>query len=142
MIGKIQNSTLGASEKAQLMSQMFGEEGVRQVAKLTASIDGPLSDAIEDVSDAQIIDEDEEQRAKDLATQTRKLNTEWQNLKMTLGEASGPVPLAEETWPQAGRMGGDQRRVLRRFLGVACSTVRHRPRPTCSRRRWTRRSTI
>ena len=60
VVGKIQSSTLGASEKAQLMSQMFGEEGVRQVAKLTASIDGPLSSAIENVSEAQIISEDED----------------------------------------------------------------------------------
>ena len=118
VVGKIQSSTLGASDKAQLMSQMFGEEGVRQVAKLTASIDGPLSQAIEDVSESQIISEEEEARAKRLTEQTRKLNTEWQNLKMTLGEAFvGPVTTSIEKTlaPLEGLkavLGGDWSRVF------------------------------
>ena len=86
VIGKIQSSTLGAAEKAQLMAELFGEEGVRQVAKLTASIDGPLSGALEDVSEAQIIDPEEEQRAKDLTAATKELGKAWADLKMTLGE--------------------------------------------------------
>ena len=86
VIEAIESSTLGAQEKAQLMAQAFGEEGVRQVARLTTTVRGDLRGAIDGVSEVQIIDEEEAERAAALTAQMQNAKIRIQELGMTVAE--------------------------------------------------------
>jgi hypothetical protein len=103
VVDKLGNSTLGASEKAKLMSAVFGEEGVRQVAAMTTQIDGPLKDAIAGVAETTVISPEDVERAQELKAETAKLKTEFQAATQAIGE--GMIPLLIQAAQLAAEIG-------------------------------------
>ena len=64
--------------------ELFGEEGVRQIAKMQA--DGrSLSDIMDSISDGQLIDTAEAARLEELASKTRELTALWDGIKTEIG---------------------------------------------------------
>jgi uncharacterized FlaG/YvyC family protein len=91
VVDALQHSTLSAADKAQLMSSAFGEEGVRQVAKLTTVIDGPLSDAVAGVSDMQVISNDDVDRAQEMKKATAEFSAEMSAAGAEIGRTVMPA---------------------------------------------------
>lgn len=68
VIEALNASQLSQNEKVVLMGELFGDEGVRQVGKVITIV-GDLSDAIDDVPQAQLIDADDVARAREFKEQ-------------------------------------------------------------------------
>jgi hypothetical protein len=80
-----------AAEKAQLMSQVFGEEGVRQVARLTTLVGDDLAPAMAEISDSQVFTDDEVDRAVEMQRAVAELTAEMQGLAVELGQSVIPA---------------------------------------------------
>lgn len=91
VVQKIDKSTLGAAEKAKLMSAAFGEEGVRQVQTLLSLIDGDLQGALDDVSETSIIDDEEVAKARELKEQTAALKVAFSEAAVSIGQNVMPM---------------------------------------------------
>lgn len=65
--------------------QLFGEEGVRQVNAVAAMIDGDLADAMENVADARIVDDDDVDKARGLRENWQELSGQLSELAQTVG---------------------------------------------------------
>lgn len=91
VVDKIQGSTLGAAEKARLMSRVFGEEGVRQVDRLVRQVGGDLSGAIDDLPDSLIQTEEDVEQARELQAAVNSIKTEFAGLAAEIGEDLVPL---------------------------------------------------
>lgn len=118
VVDLLRGSTLGAAEKAQLMSQAFGEEGVRQVAALTSSIDGPLQAAVDEVADTRVITPADVAAAADLKRDTAALKGSFDAAATSVGQ--GMIPLLTQATSLVGELakglpGGDQQSIFNVF---------------------------
>lgn len=77
---------LSATERATL----FGEEGVRQISAIIAQ-GGSLEDLLNDVGSANVIDEDDVRKARELKAQVADLKQQWDGIALTIGQAALPV---------------------------------------------------
>lgn len=91
VVEAIGRSTLGSADKAKLMSAAFGEEGVRQVNRLTSSIGFDLAGAIDDLPDELIQSDEDVKKARDLRNEVTKITTEFQALAAELGGSVIPL---------------------------------------------------
>lgn len=78
-----------AAKRSQIASQVFGEEGVRQYNALRTSV-GDVSEAMAEVSDAQVIDEAEVDKARRLAETMKKAEKAIKDITMVVGEELAP----------------------------------------------------
>lgn len=95
------NTQLGeGSDKAQVMSQLFGEEGVRQVGALTTAV-GDLKTAVDDVPEANTIDEQDVERWRKANENIKELKQHWQELALFLSETVVPLLNTIAEWNPA-----------------------------------------
>lgn len=104
VVEAVERSTLGASEKAQLMSNLFGEEGVRQVARLQSVIQGDLQGAIDRVADSQIIDDEDVAKAQEFNQSVGQIGTSVKGISTEF--AQGLLPIVTGLAQLADRLGG------------------------------------
>src|SRR5690606_2276882 len=76
------------AERSHAASQLFGEEGVRQVNALTAAV-GDLGAAIEE--QPAMVDEDDVVKAREYKERVAELKTEFSQLAVTVGDDVVPV---------------------------------------------------
>ena len=81
LLGSISDET----RRAQLASELLGEEGTRQLAPLIANAE-TLRDKLAAVSDVQVITEEERKRAADYDLAMRNLSTAWSDMSTELGQ--------------------------------------------------------
>jgi hypothetical protein len=93
----------GAQERLLIGSQLFGEEGVRQVAAVQAQY-GDLSDAV-DGMDPLFTDEDV-QKARDYQVQMAELNRKFQELALEIG--TNLMPTLEKIVPLVDALLGEE----------------------------------
>lgn len=74
LVDLINESELTAQEKAKVLGELFGEEGVRQVQKMISTV-GDLETAVEDVPDAAVITAADVARAQRFAEQWAKIQS-------------------------------------------------------------------
>lgn len=79
-----------ATERAAIQSSIYGEEGVRQVAKLTSRY-GSLQAALEDVSDEQLLSQGDVDNALEYQKSMAELQATFQQLAVELGEKLVPI---------------------------------------------------
>lgn len=79
-----------AAERSVVMSQLFGEEGVRQVNTVIAQV-GNLGDAIDAVPTAAVVDEDDVAQAREYKAQLAQFKVEMSALATTIGEQVLPL---------------------------------------------------
>lgn len=91
VVDKIQHSTLNAADKAALMSKAFGEEGVRQVQALATLIGGDLQDAVDAVSDSQVISDDDVTKAREYKQNMAELKSAMSGVALVIGQAVVPA---------------------------------------------------
>lgn len=91
VVDKIGKANLNAADKAKLMSAVFGEEGVRQVAALTSVIEGDLSDAVDGVSEQNLVNPDDVERAKEMKQEVAQLQADFSAAAAELGQTMLPL---------------------------------------------------
>lgn len=91
VVDKIGASNLNAADKAKLMSAVFGEEGVRQVAKLTTVIDGPLADAVDGIADSRLVHDEDVEAAQEMKAQVAELQAGFSAAAQELGRNVLPL---------------------------------------------------
>jgi hypothetical protein len=79
-----------ATDRGVVGSQLFGEEGVRQVNAIASRV-GDLSDAIENVPDAALVSDAEVLRAQQYARSMAEIRTTWQGFAAEAGGKAVPV---------------------------------------------------
>ena len=88
---KLRDFTGDASEKAVLLSQLLGEEGARQGAKLLTVVDD-IAASMDHLSDGQFMTDEEAAKADKLARETAEMSANWDAIKQDLGEiVAGPM---------------------------------------------------
>lgn len=83
---KIENPT----QRALLAQQAFGR-GYTQIAELTAMSAKDLREALDDVGEGQIIDQDELRKARELRENVDQLGDAWESFSLVLGETIAPI---------------------------------------------------
>ena len=115
VVQRVSASTGDAAERAQLMSQLFGEEGVRQVQALVTVIGGDLQGALDDVAATKVVSADDVEQARELKRRMADVTTEFQGAVVSLGE--GFLPLLTKAAELAAKVGeglpgGDRNTIL------------------------------
>ncbi|MEJ7724085.1 MAG: hypothetical protein WKF64_07260 [Ilumatobacteraceae bacterium] len=129
VVDKLGRSNLGAADKALLMSQAFGEEGVRQVARLTTVINGELATAVDDVADTALTDPEDVARSVEMSKATAEMNASFQRSVRELGE--GMMPLLTQAAGLAtkiteGLPGGSQNTLLNPVTDEDIDEIAHK----------------
>ena len=91
VIQRLDRFTGTASEKALIMSQVFGEEGVRQVAKLTTLVGTDLVQAMDKISDSQVMTDEDVDRAIELKAQVAEMTAQFQQMAVEIGQTIIPL---------------------------------------------------
>jgi hypothetical protein len=82
----LDNEAIDATERMRIAMQLFGRGGIKAVNEIRASIKGDLSDAIAEVGDARIINEEDLAAADQLEAAIGDLNGALNDMAQTLGE--------------------------------------------------------
>jgi hypothetical protein len=82
---------LSANEKMTVGSQLFGEEGIRQISALTSALDTDLATAIANVSENRIISEADVEAAREVKRQFAELSGQLQGMAVQVGGEVVPV---------------------------------------------------
>lgn len=91
VVGILQDDIDDVGRKAQLSSQLFGEEGTRQVGRIQLVVDD-LNKAIENMPPARVIDQEELDRALEFEATMRETKGHLDAILMTAGQlALGPI---------------------------------------------------
>jgi hypothetical protein len=85
VVGALNTEISDVGERGRVASQVFGEEGLRQTSEIRTRV-GDLSRAVSDVPQAQIIDEADVQRARELDQRLRGINRWIENIKLQFGQ--------------------------------------------------------
>lgn len=91
VVDRVSRSTGNAADRAQLMANLFGEEGVRQVGKLTTLIGGSLQDAVANVADTAIISDADVANAVKFKAQMAEVKTAVQGAATEIGQSLVPA---------------------------------------------------
>lgn len=91
IVDTLSRSTMTAQEQALILSQLFGEEGVRQVAKLTTLVGTDLQKALDDVADTQVITADDVEQAQKFKEEWAETKALAQGVALELGQTLIPV---------------------------------------------------
>lgn len=84
VVGILQDDIDDVGRKAQLSSQLFGEEGTRQVGRIQLTIDD-LAEAIENLPSARVITDQDLEDAKEYEANMREIRGHWDAIKLTAG---------------------------------------------------------
>lgn len=76
---------------ATTQSQVFGEEGVRQVANLSTAVSGDLQSALDNVSESQLITDDDVAQAQKMKAEFAEVSASVQGLATQIGQQLIPV---------------------------------------------------
>lgn len=79
-----------AAERSRIASQVFGEEGVRQYNNMRNAV-GDLSDALANVPEGSVIDEDDVEKAREMQQQMREVTAEFQAFATSIGTVVLPA---------------------------------------------------
>ncbi len=90
LVGKKFDDT---AQRSVVMSQLFGEEGVRQVNAVISQVDD-LGKAIDDVPDAAVVDDADVAQARAYKNQLKEFKVEMQAFAQALGEEVIPLMTA------------------------------------------------
>jgi hypothetical protein len=90
LLGQLNASQLSANEKARIMGQLFGEEGVRQIGKLLVMFPD-LEQAMDDVSDAQVIDDEDVEKMREFSAETAELRAQFMGWAAELSHIVTPA---------------------------------------------------
>jgi hypothetical protein len=90
VVNLLEESTLGAADKARIMSRIFGEEGVRQVSAMTTKI-GDLDEAMANLPEGSVFDDEEIARAAEVKRQIAEVTAEVSALVAELGTGLLPA---------------------------------------------------
>jgi hypothetical protein len=87
VLGLMNSGLVNGNDKARIFGTLLGEEGVRQGQLLATQI-GDIEKAVASVSDAQIIDPAEVERAKEYKAAMAEIAVLWQSFMATVGSFS------------------------------------------------------
>lgn len=90
VVRKVNDQVDDVADRSNIMSQLFGEEGVRQVNELLTLV-GDLDTALADVSDNRVVDDDDVESARKFKEQMNELTGELAGLGAVLGQTVLPV---------------------------------------------------
>lgn len=90
LVSRVQTELDGAAERSQVMSQLFGEEGARQVTQLI-TLYGDLGDAIDRVPDTTIVSDADVENAREFKQEFGELTANLEGFANTAGQVVLPV---------------------------------------------------
>lgn len=84
VVGILGDDIDDVGRRAQLSSQLFGEEGTRQVGRIQLTIDD-LAEAIENLPSARVLSDQDLEDAKEYEANMREIRGHWDAIKLTAG---------------------------------------------------------
>ena len=91
VIEKVRGSMLPVTEQAILLGKVFGEEGVRQVAKLETLVGTDLLRAMRDVAEEQVMSEEDVRAAEQMKASVAEMRAEFDKVAVQLGREIVPL---------------------------------------------------
>lgn len=90
VVGILRDDIDDVGRRSQLSSQLLGEEGTRQVGRIQLTVDD-LAEAIENMPQARVIDDQELERALEYEATMREIRGHWETIVLVAGSATLPA---------------------------------------------------